>query len=74
MYVFSLCFATFGGNWNFPTLFFICWDAKSNIFMYKRDLICDWSSFHVTKCGWYLDYPKDSTHASKVAHKGNSWP
>jgi hypothetical protein len=35
--------------------------------MYKKDLIMEWFGLHLTKCSWYLEYPKDCTPFSKVS-------
>ncbi len=35
--------------------------------MYKKDLLKDWFGPHLTKCGWYLDCPKDCTPFSEVS-------
>jgi hypothetical protein len=29
--------------------------------MYKKDLLWDWMFALFFDCGWYLDYPKDTT-------------
>ncbi len=35
--------------------------------MYRKDLLKDWSCPHLTKCGWYLDCPKDGTSSLEVS-------
>ncbi len=35
--------------------------------MYRKDLLKDWSSAHLTKCEWYFDYLKDYTPSFEVS-------
>jgi hypothetical protein len=35
--------------------------------MYQKDLLKDLSGPHLTKCGWYLDCPKDYTSSFEVS-------
>lgn len=42
-------------------LFKIGGTLRQIITMYKKDLLWDWMFAHFFDCGWYLDYPKDTT-------------
>jgi hypothetical protein len=35
--------------------------------MYKKNLLKEWFGLHLTKCSWYLDYPKDCTPFLEVS-------
>jgi hypothetical protein len=35
--------------------------VESTHHMYRKDLLKEWSSGHLTSCGWYLDCPTDNT-------------
>jgi hypothetical protein len=48
-----------------PRLLEIWRDPKTNITMYKKDILKDWSSPHLLDYGWYLDYPKENILPSK---------
>jgi hypothetical protein len=37
--------------------------------MFRRDLLKDWGPAHLPYCGWYLDYPYDTS--IKLEHELN---
>jgi hypothetical protein len=48
-----------------PRLLEIRKDPKTNITMYKKNMLRDWSSPHLLDYGWYIDCPKENTLPSK---------
>jgi hypothetical protein len=50
-----------------PPFFGIWCDPKANNTMYHKEFFKDWSSLHLIDYGWYLDYPKENTPASKFS-------
>lgn len=47
--------------------FFKIWkDPKTDTTMYRKDMLINWTSTHLSYCAWYLDYLKGNAPTSKV--------